>query len=166
MAMPTTVTSLQLCKLLCQRLMKIPHKILIRDKTKPISLLRQVYDAGHRCFGENYVQEVIQKSPQVQTSGGHFIGNLQSNKVKPLLTGVPNLAVVETVDDEKIANHLDRAVGNIGRKPLRFFVQVNTSGEESKSGVEPAPCLELVKHITVSCPNLVFSGLMTIGMPD
>ncbi|CAI9086823.1 OLC1v1020739C1 [Oldenlandia corymbosa var. corymbosa] len=142
-------------------------RVVAVSKTKPVPLLRQVYDAGHRCFGENYVQEVIQKSPQLpEDIEWHFIGNLQSNKVKPLLTGVPNLAVVETVDDEKIANHLDRAVGNIGRKPLRVFVQVNTSGEESKSGVEPAACLELVKHITVSCPNLVFSGLMTIGMPD
>ncbi|KAL0321114.1 UNVERIFIED_CONTAM: Pyridoxal phosphate homeostasis protein [Sesamum radiatum] len=96
----------------------------------------------------------------------HFIGNLQSNKVKTLLTGVPNLAMVETVDDEKIANHLNRAIGNIGRKPLKVLVQVNTSGEESKSGVEPVGCVDLVKHISMNCPNLEFCGLMTIGMPD
>ncbi|CAA3015639.1 Hypothetical predicted protein [Olea europaea subsp. europaea] len=142
-------------------------RVVAVSKTKPVSLLRQVYDAGHRCFGENYVQEIVEKAPQLPDDiEWHFIGNLQSNKVKPLLNGVPNLAMVESVDDEKIANHLDRVVGNIGRKPLRVMVQVNTSGEESKHGVDPASCVELVKHVALGCPNLEFSGLMTIGMLD
>ncbi|KAI9123848.1 hypothetical protein K1719_005458 [Acacia pycnantha] len=141
-------------------------RLVAVSKTKPVSVLREVYDAGHRCFGENYVQELVEKAPQLPDDiEWHFIGNLQSNKVKPLLAGVPNLGYVETVDDEKIANHLDRAVANIGRKPLKVFVQVNTSGETSKSGVEPAGCIDLVKHVR-SCPNLEFCGLMTIGMPD
>ncbi|ONK81480.1 uncharacterized protein A4U43_C01F29580 [Asparagus officinalis] len=79
---------------------------------------------------------------------------------------VPDLYMVETVDDEKIANHLDRAVANLGRKPLKVLVQVNTSGEESKYGIEPSGCVELAKHVKLSCPNLIFSGLMTIGMLD
>ncbi|PWA82060.1 pyridoxal phosphate-dependent enzyme [Artemisia annua] len=142
-------------------------KVIAVSKTKPVSLLREVYDAGHRLFGENYVQEIIEKSPQLpEDIEWHFIGNLQSNKVKPLLTGVPNLAMVETVDDEKIANNLDRVIGNIGRKPLKVLVQVNTSGETSKFGVDPDGCLELVKHVTSNCPNLEFCGLMTIGMAD
>ncbi|KAM7506284.1 hypothetical protein LguiB_005188 [Lonicera macranthoides] len=142
-------------------------RVVAVSKTKSPTLLRQVYDAGHRCFGENYVQEILEKAPQLpQDIEWHFIGNLQSNKVKPLLTGVPNLAMVETVDDEKIANHLDRAVGNIGRKPLKVLVQVNTSGETSKFGVDPAGCLDLVKHVSLGCLNLEFCGLMTIGMPD
>ncbi|RZB89993.1 Pyridoxal phosphate homeostasis protein, partial [Glycine soja] len=95
----------------------------------------------------------------------NLIGNLQSNKVKPLIAAVPNLACVQTVDDEKIANLLDRAVENVGRKSLKVFVQVNTSGETSKFGVEPAQWVDLVKHIT-NCPNLEFCGLMTIGMLD
>ncbi|KAK4259041.1 hypothetical protein QN277_005417 [Acacia crassicarpa] len=141
-------------------------RLVAVSKTKPVSVLREVYDAGHRCFGENYVQELVEKAPQLPDDiEWHFIGNLQSNKVKPLLAGVPNLAYVETVDDEKIANYLDRGVANIGRKPLKVFVQVNTSGETSKSGVEPAGCVDLVKHVR-SCPNLEFCGLMTIGMPD
>ncbi|KAL0407243.1 UNVERIFIED_CONTAM: Pyridoxal phosphate homeostasis protein [Sesamum latifolium] len=142
-------------------------RVVAVSKTKPVPLLRQVYDAGHRCFGENYVQELVEKAPQLpEDIEWHFIGNLQSNKVKTLLTGVPNLAMVETVDDEKIANHLNRAIGNMGRKPLKVLVQVNTSGEESKSGVEPAGCVDLAKHISTNCPNLEFCGLMTIGMPD
>ncbi|XP_004486181.1 uncharacterized protein [Cicer arietinum] len=142
-------------------------RVVAASKTKSVSSLRQVYDAGHRCFGENYVQEIIEKAPQLpEDIEWHFIGNLQSNKVKPLLAGVPNLAYVETVDDEKIANLLERAVAKIGRKPLKVFVEVNTSGETSKFGVEPAVCVDLAKHIVTNCPNLEFCGLMTIGMPD
>ncbi|KNA05121.1 hypothetical protein SOVF_193260 [Spinacia oleracea] len=142
-------------------------KLVAVSKTKPVSVLREVYDAGHRCFGENYVQEIIEKAPQLpEDIEWHFIGNLQSNKVKPLLTGVPNLAMVESVDDQKIANHLDRAVGNLGRKPLKVLVQVNTSGEISKFGVEPSECVDLAKHVCLNCPNLEFCGLMTIGMLD
>lgn len=142
-------------------------KVVAVSKTKPVSLIRQVYDAGQRCFGENYVQELLDKAPQLpEDIEWHFIGHLQSNKAKSLLAGVPNLAMVETVDDEKIANHLDRVVASIGRKPLKVLVQVNTSGEESKFGVEPSGCVELAKHVKLSCPNLEFSGLMTIGMLD
>ncbi|KAG4948802.1 hypothetical protein JHK82_041987 [Glycine max] len=141
-------------------------RVVAASKTKSVSALREVYDAGLRCFGENYVQELLQKAPQLPDDiQWHLIGNLQSNKVKPLIAAVPNLACVETVDDKKIANFLDRAVANVGRKPLKVFVQVNTSGETSKFGVEPALCVDLVKHIT-NCPNLEFSGLMTIGMLD
>ncbi|KAJ9672187.1 hypothetical protein PVL29_025712 [Vitis rotundifolia] len=142
-------------------------RVVAVSKTKPVSLIRQVYDAGHRCFGENYVQEINEKAPQLpEDIEWHFIGHLQSNKVKPLLAAVPNLAMVEGVDNEKIANHLDRVVSGIRRKPLKVLVQVNTSGEASKSGVEPSGCVELAKHVKLGCPNLEFSGLMTIGMPD
>ncbi|PIA28854.1 hypothetical protein AQUCO_06600051v1 [Aquilegia coerulea] len=65
-----------------------------------------------------------------------------------------------------IADRLDRVVASIGRKSLRVLVQVNTSGEESKSGVDPSGCVELARHVKLGCPNLEFSGLMTIGMLD
>lgn len=137
------------------------------SKTKSVSLIRQVYDAGHRCFGENYVQEFVEKAPQLpQDINWHFIGHLQSNKVKSLLASVPNLAMVEGVDNQKLANHLDKAVSSLGRAPLNVLVQVNTSGETSKSGIDPSECVDLVKHIKLGCPHLKFTGLMTIGMPD
>ncbi|KAL7130928.1 hypothetical protein ABFS83_13G165200 [Erythranthe nasuta] len=142
-------------------------RVVAVGKTKPASLIDQLYDAGHRRFGENYVQEIIEKAPQLpEDIQWHFIGHLQSNKVKALLTAVPNLTMVEGVDNEKVANNLDRVVSNIGRQPLKVLVQVNTSGEVSKSGVDPSECLDLVKHVKLGCPNLEFSGLMTIGMPD
>ncbi|CAN1326670.1 Pyridoxal phosphate homeostasis protein [Linum perenne] len=134
-------------------------RLVAVSKTKPVSVLRQVYAAGHRCFGENYVQELIEKAPQLPADvEWHFIGNLQ--------TGVPNLAIVESVDDDKIASRLDRVVESLGRKPLKVFIQVNTSGEESKYGVEPSSCVELAKHVRENCTNLEFGGLMTIGMLD
>ncbi|CAA7410403.1 unnamed protein product [Spirodela intermedia] len=142
-------------------------RVVAVSKTKPVSVIQQVYDAGHRIFGENYVQEILEKAPQLPDDiQWHYIGNLQSNKAKALLAGVPNLCMVQSVDDVKIANYLDRAVASIGRKPLKVLVQVNTSGEESKSGVHPTGCVELAKHVKLSCPNLEFSGLMTIGMLD
>ncbi|CAG9465529.1 unnamed protein product [Pedinophyceae sp. YPF-701] len=84
-----------------------------------------------------------------------------------LVKGVPNLAVVETVDTPKLANRLSNAVADLGRAPLGVMVQVNTSGEESKFGVDPgAPVVDLCRHISAECPGLRLCGLMTIGMPD
>ncbi|KAG0558544.1 hypothetical protein M758_10G033600 [Ceratodon purpureus] len=142
-------------------------RVVAVSKTKPVAMVQEVYDAGHRHFGENYVQEIIDKAPQMpEDVKWHFIGHLQSNKAKALVSGVPNLYMVEGVDSQKVANFLDRAVSGLGRQPLKVLVQVNTSGEESKSGVEPSECLELAKHVKRECPNLHFSGLMTIGMLD
>ena len=158
----------------------------------------------------------MDKAPQMPADcAWHFIGHLQSNKVKTLLEAAPNLAMLETVDSEKLANKLDStggvlsvctcefaschcacvwsqpgctgmrlvptfnysptllffrpllaaAVAALGRPPLPVFVQVNTSGEESKHGVEPADCLALAQHIHQQCKHLRFAGLMTIGMP-
>ncbi|XP_002965019.2 pyridoxal phosphate homeostasis protein [Selaginella moellendorffii] len=137
------------------------------SKTKPVSLIREVYDAGHRHFGENYAQEFIEKAPQLPSDiRWHFIGHLQSNKAKSLVANVPQLYMVEGIDNFKVASLLDRAVSLLQRNPLKVLVQVNTSGEESKSGVEPSACVELAKQIKADCPNLEFSGLMTIGMQD
>lgn len=83
--------------------------------------------------------------------------------------GVPSLACVESVDSAKIATKLSNACENAGRADkLGVMVQVNTSGEESKAGVEPGEAaVELAKHIvSEACPNLELLGLMTIGMPD
>ncbi|CAN1811196.1 Pyridoxal phosphate homeostasis protein [Linum perenne] len=95
----------------------------------------------------------------------HFIGNLQSNKVKPLL-GRINRYIWFCSISLQIASRLDRVVESLGRKPLKVFIQVNTSGEESKYGVEPSSCVELAKHVRENCTNLEFGGLMTIGMLD
>lgn len=143
-------------------------RLVAVSKTKPASDVREAYDAGQRDFGENYVQELLEKAPVLpQDIRWHFIGHLQSNKAKALVEGVPSLYMVQTVDSEKLANKLDSAVGAIGKRdPLSVLVQVNTSGEESKFGVAPETCVALAQHIARNCSNLCLAGLMTIGMPD
>jgi len=98
-----------------------------------------------------------------------FVGHLQSNKAKALCSGVPGLHAVETVDSAKLANLLNTAwaaTPSAASRRLDVFVQVNTSGEETKHGVEPADAPALAKHVLDACPALRFAGLMTIGMPD
>jgi len=146
----------------------VPPRLVAVSKTKPAELIQQAYDVGHRDFGENYVQELCEKAPALPADiRWHFIGHLQSNKVAALVKSVPNLAFVETVDSERLARKLNGAVEAQGRPPLNVLVQVNTSGEESKSGVEPgAPAVELSRFIVTECAHLRLRGLMTIGMPD
>lgn len=97
-----------------------------------------------------------------------MIGGLQSNKCKQLAEQVPNLWCVSSVDSEKKANELEKGRKALLEKDtnaekLRVMVQVNTSGEESKSGVEPSETLSLCKHIIEQCSHLQLLGLMTIG---
>jgi len=129
--------------------------------------VRVAYDEGQRCFGENYVQEMVEKAAELPDDiEWHFIGHLQSNKCKTVL-GVKNLAMVETVDSLKLATKLSRENNVLNRKPLKVMVQVNTSGEESKSGVPPEEAISLVRHIrSEECDGLSFAGLMTIGKID
>ena len=144
-----------------------PPRVVAVSKTKPVEDLRAAYDAGHRDFGENYVQEIVEKAAKMPSDvRWRFIGHLQSNKARLLLEGVPSLQCVETVDTEKLANKLNTTVEALGRPPLECFVQVNTSGEESKHGVDPSAVVGLCTHIARHCPHLRVGGLMTIGMPD
>ncbi|KAF2687374.1 hypothetical protein K458DRAFT_415629 [Lentithecium fluviatile CBS 122367] len=123
----------------------------------------------HTHFGENYVQELLEKSRLLPRSiRWHFIGGLQSNKCKQLAEQVPNLWCVSSVDSEKKCNELEKGRKALLEKDdkvekLRVMVQVNTSGEESKSGVEPGDALALCKHVVERCPHLELIGLMTIG---
>ena len=126
-------------------------------------------------------QELLDKAPAMPSDvRWRFIGHLQSNKAAALVKGVPGLECVETVDSLKLATKLDAAVSsaaaasaeeeeaNSRRRtvPLRVLVQVNTSGEESKHGVEPSAAASLALEIKQKCPNLNVAGLMTIGQPD
>ena len=103
----------------------------------------------------------------------HFIGPLQSNKAASLVktVGLDKLACIETISTLKLASKLNRAVetlneGTDEKKKLGIYIQVNTSGEESKSGVSPgSEVADLVKQISKECPYLSIDGLMTIGAP-
>jgi len=145
---------------------KEPRLVAV-SKLHGADLVKACYDLGHRCFGENYVQELVDKSAVLpEDIQWHFIGHLQSNKAKQLVEECKSLSAVETVDSDKLAAKLNSAVQAVGRPPLDVFIQVNTSGEETKSGVEPGQEVALADYIAKSCPGLRLSGLMTIGMAD
>ncbi|KAF2078516.1 hypothetical protein CYY_000141 [Polysphondylium violaceum] len=142
------------------------------SKTKPAEMIKVLYkEAGHRHFGENYIQELITKSEELGDELGdvkwHFIGSIQSNKAK-MLASVKNLYVVETIERVEIVDKLAKAWNR--DYALNVMVQVNTSNEESKSGCKPdQQLIDIVQHITQSplCKDKIhFLGLMTIGDPD
>ncbi|XP_054766315.2 pyridoxal phosphate homeostasis protein-like [Lytechinus pictus] len=158
-----------------QRTSTIPSvepRLVAVSKTKPVSMILEAYQTGQRNFGENYVQELVDKShdatirEQCTDIRWHYIGHLQSNKVKKLLSS-PNLYMVETVDSRKLASELEKHWSKeTDRGTLRVFVQVNTSGEANKSGVSPEDCSGVVRHLFDNCSSLEFAGLMTIGSFD
>lgn len=139
------------------------------SKTKSPACLQAVYELGQRIFGENYVQELCEKSQELPKDiVWHFIGHLQSNKVKELLEGTPNLSVIQSIDSEKLAHKVNEGCARYrGGRVLEVYIQVNTSGEDTKSGTEPGEAtVSLAKFISQECPLLRLKGLMTIGMPD
>lgn len=137
------------------------------SKTKPKEDIQALYDAGYRHFGENYFQELVDKSAVLPKDiKWHFIGHLQSQKASKIVKDVTNLDVIETVDSIKLATKLNSACEAHGRSNLDIFVQVDTSGEITKSGVTDTELHELVSFISKDCPFLTLKGLMTIGAPD
>jgi len=96
----------------------------------------------------------------------HLIGHFQSNKASKLLA-IPNLFMVETVDSIKLASIINSIWEKLNKcEPLKVLVQVNTSGEDSKRGVDEIEVMPIVEHVRTKCPHLQFAGLMTIGAFD
>ncbi|KAL1996339.1 hypothetical protein VTN49DRAFT_104 [Thermomyces lanuginosus] len=149
-------------------------RLVAVSKLKPASDILALHNAHPDLhFGENYVQELLEKARLLPPSiKWHFIGGLQSNKCVTLARDVPGLWAVESVDTEKKASLLNRGWGERPRATsngqeeedrLRVFVQVNTSAEPNKSGVEPSAAPALCRYIREQCPRLKLQGLMTIG---
>ncbi|MGB4346903.1 MAG: YggS family pyridoxal phosphate-dependent enzyme [Burkholderiaceae bacterium] len=140
--------------------------LLAVSKTFGADAVIAAAQAGQRAFGENYVQEAIDKIAAVrQAAPGlalewHFIGPLQSNKTKPV---AEHFDWVHALDREKIAQRLsDQRPSDL--PPLNICLQVNVSGEASKSGVAPADLPALAQAV-VALPNLRLRGLMAIPEP-
>jgi PLP dependent protein len=138
--------------------------LLAVSKTFPASDIRLAYDAGQRCFGENYVQEGIEKIADLSDLRDqiewHFIGPLQSNKTKLVSE---NFDWVHSIDRLKIAQRLNEQRPK-NFKPLNVCIQVNISEENSKSGVNPNEVLDLCLAIS-QMPMLRLRGLMSIPEP-
>lgn len=137
-------------------------RLLAVSKTFPPERVREAASAGQRAFGENYVQEGLAKIDALGDLGleWHFIGPLQSNKTRPV---AEHFAWVHGIDRLKIAERLAEARG-AERPALQVCIQVNVSGEASKSGVSPGDTAALA-HGLAALPNLRLRGLMAIPEP-
>jgi len=133
-------------------------KLVAVSKRFPVSAVEQARAAGQLIFGENYLQEAVEKREALQDAIQlHFIGNLQSNKAKLCAA---TCDMVETVDRLKIAAALNRHCEQAGRV-LNILVQVNVGLEDRKSGVHPAEAAALLVHIQ-DMKQLRLRGLMTM----
>lgn len=150
-------------------------RLVAVSKTKPAEMLRQAAAAGATIFGENYIQEAREKIAELESLDveWHFIGHLQSNKIKDMLGFA---AMLHSLDRPSLARKLQSALERLaadrpsgapsaGQPPLPFpvLVQVNTSEEDSKFGCHPEDAAALV-DLVESLPLLDLQGFMTIGL--
>jgi pyridoxal phosphate enzyme (YggS family) len=151
----------------CARAGRAPSEVELIwvSKTHPVSRLLEARAAGARIFGENRVQEVLEKFPLPADASGkapdyalHLIGSLQRNKVRKVL---PLCTTIHSVDSPALWEALDRVAGELGVR-RDVLVQVNTSREPSKSGLEPSELMETLEKLAPA-PNLNLIGLMTLG---
>ena len=139
-------------------------QLLAVSKTKPVSSIKQAYQSGLRHFGENYVQESIEKIQQIKGDDDfdepiywYFIGPLQSNKTRPV---AENFDWVQSVERFKIAQRLnDQRPSELPE--LNICLQVNISGEQSKSGTTLSQVIELASQVN-DLPRLKLRGIMAI----
>jgi PLP dependent protein len=151
-----------------QNVSRKPHeiKLLAVSKTFGPEAVIEAAQAGQRAFGENYLQEALEKMGAVQKAAPHlnlewhYIGPIQSNKTRAI---AEHFDWVHSVDREKIAQRLsEQRPAHL--PPLNICLQVNISGEASKSGVAPDQVLQLAKAVAV-LPHLKLRGLMAIPEP-
>ena len=138
-------------------------QLLAVSKTHPSEVLRDMYTCGQRAFGENYLQEALQKIEALQDLEieWHFIGHVQRNKTKHLAAsfawvhGVDRLVIAERLSTQRLAT----------QQPLNICLQVNIDGQDSKDGCQPEEVAELVRSISqLECIRL--RGLMVIPAPN
>ena len=134
--------------------------LLAVSKGQPAARIQEAVAAGQKAFGENYVQEAVQKMETLPSLEWHLIGPLQSNKTRVV---AERFDWVQTVASEKIAKRLsEQRPGHL--PPLNVLIQVNASGEASKSGVAPSEVSALAQAVA-ALPRLRLRGLMAIPEP-
>jgi pyridoxal phosphate enzyme (YggS family) len=144
----------------CQRCQRDPQtvRLVAVSKTHPAASVNEAAAAGQEIFGENCVQEFVAKSEAIEAPvQWHFIGSLQSNKVKYL---VGRVAMVHSVDRLSLAEELDRQWGKLGQS-LEILIEVNLGDEESKGGASADAAIELVRRVA-TLPHLQICGLMAL----
>lgn len=133
-------------------------RLIAVSKTKPAALIEEAFAAGQTLFGESYAQEFMVKAGQVHSPvKWHFIGALQTNKVKYLRGRV---ALIHSVDRLSLGREIDRQWAKLGRT-AEILIQVNLGGEETKAGAVEEELEALVRK-TAALPNVRIRGLMTL----
>lgn len=135
--------------------------IVAVSKFHPVAALRQAYDAGQRIFGENRVQELLEKARQLPSDiEWHMIGHLQTNKVRPL---VPIVSMIESIDSVKLLNLVAREAASI-HKTVDVLLQLHVAKEETKTGFGVGELLELLTTGELAAPEGVrIRGLMAMA---
>ena len=129
------------------------------SKTKPLPMLEEVYSLGIRDFGDNKVQELVDKAEQLPDDiRWHMIGHLQRNKVKYI---VDKVYMIHSVDSLRLAEEISKEAVKRGII-VNILIEVNVAGEESKFGVTPEDTPGLVQEIS-HLPGILVRGLMTIA---
>ena len=149
----------------CQMNYRDPSSVhlLAVSKTHPSQSLREMYQLGQHCFGENYLQEALDKIEELKDLDieWHFIGHVQRNKTKHLaekfdwVHGVDRLIIAERLSSQRLDT----------QPPLNLCIQVNIDAQDSKDGCQPDEVAELVAQIS-QLPHLRLRGLMVIPAPD
>ncbi|MDC4532949.1 YggS family pyridoxal phosphate-dependent enzyme [Acinetobacter baumannii] len=156
---------LQQIRTACELAQRAPEtvQLLAVSKTHPSERLREMYVAGQRAFGENYLQEALDKIDALQDLDieWHFIGHVQRNKTKHL---AEKFDWVHGVDRLIIAERLSNQRGD-DQAALNICLQVNIDGQESKDGCAPEDVAELVAQMS-QLPKIKLRGLMVIPAPD
>ena len=146
----------------CRRAGRDPSEveIIAVTKTHGAEVVKEAWDAGLRIVGENKVQEAAWKKPASVTGPmWHLIGHLQSNKVRKALELFDFFHSVDTVG---LADRMNAIARDMGASP-HILLEVNVSGEKSKSGMKPEEVEPTVRHIMEECPRLTVEGLMTMA---
>ncbi|WP_459660307.1 hypothetical protein ACL9Z5_002930 [Acinetobacter calcoaceticus] len=156
---------LQQIRRACEHAQRAPEtvQLLAVSKTHPSESLREMYAAGQRVFGENYLQEALEKIEALQDLEieWHFIGHVQRNKTKNLaekfdwVHGVDRLIIAERLSNQRLQDQSD----------LNICLQVNIDGQDSKDGCAPDEVAELVAQMS-QLPKIRLRGLMVIPAPD
>ncbi len=135
-------------------------QLIAVSKMQSIEKIKSVYDMGQRDFGENKVQEILLKKPQLPDDiHWHLIGKLQSNKVKKIIDQV---AMIQSVDSEKLMNNIQKEAAKREIK-IDVLLQIRIAEEESKSGMTKETMLEIIqKYLDETYPNIQIKGLMGI----
>lgn len=145
-----------------------PVTLVAVSKYQPLDAMEQLYRLGHRDFGENYVQDLVQKAAEMKNRGcrgirWHFIGHLQTNKAKTLADQVD---VVHSIDSVKTGLALARRWVELGKEtPLSVFLQVNIDREPTKTGMDPSMARAVAEELS-RAQGLRVEGLMCIPAPD